>query len=578
MKILIIDLGTYNIKALLAEKIGKKISVIKTEQTKHNISFSWENFKKLEKITALEKLLLDKSFTADYTIINISSLFVDSRFLVLPFRDNKRVSQILPLELEDYVPFDMDAYIAEWHLVGGANKLYKIFSVLLEKEILEHYINIINHSGLDPEVIMSNFDPLINLIGYGDLYKFAIDKMKETKTNDSEVDKKDNANTEKKEELNNIEPVTTKKENILLLNIGHATTDIAVFKGNVILEMASISYAGKYITKTISNDYKISLEEVEKKKNIAEVIDNNQKIEQSKVDLSEVVISALDILVRETNQILSSFKVQYKEFIDNAIILGNGSKLSGLKEYLSKELNTKLIDIDLKNLFKEKNLILSKETLDNDILNSASLLQFFEHRTWRGLNFRKGAFAKEYRGDGIKQSLNLFRPILKSLVLIAVLFFVYHFTYKAILQNSIEKQASMIKKIAGQTFPEKGARTLEILLSDMDRLLLETDKKYKYYNKSNKIDNNSVLEKLDIISALAAKSGKIEIKEFEITSKSLKITNAMADTAETVQKFAGFLDKLPIFTEVNIGAVRLAADGLNKSFTLVAKLKEGKRK
>lgn len=597
MKILVLDIGTYSVNAVLAEKVGKKLSVLKTKEIIHHINFSWDEFEKIEKIAVLEEFLKDKSFEADFVLVNIDNLFLDTRFIVLPFRDNKRIAMSLPIELEDHVPFDMDKYFLDWHLVGGANKLYKIFVVLLEKINLEKYLKILQKTGLDPDVISSDFDPFINLVIDGDLYEHMLkSKNQKIKFETEIIEKNDKKNEIKKENIdtkkentrissedNESEESTiekeTKIENTLIVNIGANKTDIIVFKEKIIIDAASIPYAGNYITKTISKDYKIKLEDAENKKKTAKIIlENTSQETQENIDLSEIILSALDIIVREINQILAAFKAKNKEFVDNLILFGNGAKIDNLKEYLAKELNLSIIDVKVCDILKDKGIDIKKDICaDSHIPALSYLIQFINHRTWRGINFRKGLYSKEYKGEGFYKSMNLFKPIVKLLAIISVSFFIYYFIYSAILNNTIEKQTKSVTTLTKQVFSEKGSRSISVLLEDLDRLLFKVINKKKLYNKSDKMSLGTILDTLNFVSASVNKKDKIEIKELVLSTGSLKITNAKSDTAEAIQRFTEALQQVTLFKEVNVGSIKISADGVSKSFTLTAKFKKGKK-
>lgn len=87
------------------------------------------------------------------------------RLVQFPFSDRKRVEKALPFELEDLVPFDLDAVIID-HIVLDNGKNGKttdaaneaqVLGIMLPKDVLKKHLELLASAGIDPQVIVPSY-------------------------------------------------------------------------------------------------------------------------------------------------------------------------------------------------------------------------------------------------------------------------------------------------------------------------------------------------------------------------------------------------------------------------------------
>ncbi|HBF37269.1 MAG TPA: hypothetical protein DDW50_08100 [Firmicutes bacterium] len=129
---------------------------------------------------------------------------------------------------------------------------------------------------------------------------------------------------------------------IVILDVGVATTKMAIFYAGSIRETRIINIAGQLITRELAEQMQISLEKAEAIKcNLGDAdynfIESESDTESYKAN--QIIGGKLAELVVEIRRSLDYFKLQYPETpIHQFILTGGSSKLRNLASYLEREL------------------------------------------------------------------------------------------------------------------------------------------------------------------------------------------------------------------------------------------------
>jgi general secretion pathway protein L len=75
------------------------------------------------------------------------------RFLTLPFRDRKRLDQIVPFELESHLPFDLDESVVDYQVLGEHDGQTLVLAALAPKETVRAYLAALVAAGVEPRVL-----------------------------------------------------------------------------------------------------------------------------------------------------------------------------------------------------------------------------------------------------------------------------------------------------------------------------------------------------------------------------------------------------------------------------------------
>lgn len=75
------------------------------------------------------------------------------RTFFLPFRDQKKLSQTVPFELENNVPFGLDEVIVDYQVLQRDSSGSTVLAALVPKEDLERHLELLQGGGVDPKVV-----------------------------------------------------------------------------------------------------------------------------------------------------------------------------------------------------------------------------------------------------------------------------------------------------------------------------------------------------------------------------------------------------------------------------------------
>ncbi len=105
---------------------------------------------------ALETLVQSIDMTNTVTIVSLPAEDVSFRNVHLPFKDRKKIKQILPLELESNLPFSVSALELDFQILSldedGTGAL--VMAAGLEKEKLDAYKDALAEIDIDPQAIV----------------------------------------------------------------------------------------------------------------------------------------------------------------------------------------------------------------------------------------------------------------------------------------------------------------------------------------------------------------------------------------------------------------------------------------
>ena len=233
----------------------------------------------------------------------ISSLPASSsvvKRLILPFKNERKIRQVIRYEMEPFLPFPLeeaiiDFYIVDDHLPGRT----LVLAFAINKKVVERHRKILNLAGIKPEILDLDSTSLFNIYA-------------------SRED----------------------KEITALINLGAGQTIINLISAEKLLFTRSIPKAGDDISQVLAEELGVSFKEVEKLK--------KEGFDKEKLKVIEPV---LDEIIKEVEHTFSSFLAFYPDKkIERILLTGGSARLSRIVEYFQKSLN---IETSLFNPFQE---------------------------------------------------------------------------------------------------------------------------------------------------------------------------------------------------------------------------------
>src|SRR5882672_3743531 len=113
---------------------------------------------------ALSRLVAEAG-EPDIVISALPSDRVAKRLLELPFKDGRRLHQVVPFALEEHLPFPVDNGAVAFSRVGERDGNSLVMAAMVRKADLQQHIQLLANAGLDPKTVTLAPLALAALIG-----------------------------------------------------------------------------------------------------------------------------------------------------------------------------------------------------------------------------------------------------------------------------------------------------------------------------------------------------------------------------------------------------------------------------
>ncbi|GKS58452.1 hypothetical protein YTPLAS18_19790 [Nitrospira sp.] len=222
--------------------------------------------------------------------------YLSLRRLALPFRDQAQMAQVVPFEVENLLPMDLEDVAVEGLNVsppdarGAGNS--DVLVAAAPKKMVGSHLEFLAKARVHPTAV--NVDALA-------LYSVAQYLRLE----------------------GGIVP-----ENLAILDIGATKTTVCLIHRNRPWVLRTLSWGANALTIALARRYEWSLEEAERRKRVATV---------------QLAEEWIEPLVREARLALRAFESSTQTRIEHCWVSGGGAKLRQFPEYLAHRLNLQLV-------------------------------------------------------------------------------------------------------------------------------------------------------------------------------------------------------------------------------------------
>jgi hypothetical protein len=90
---------------------------------------------------------------ADIVISALPADRVVKRLLELPFKDVRRLHQVVPFALEEHLPFPVDNGLVAFTRVGRDGENSLVMAAMVRKQDLQHHLDLLAKAGIDPKTV-----------------------------------------------------------------------------------------------------------------------------------------------------------------------------------------------------------------------------------------------------------------------------------------------------------------------------------------------------------------------------------------------------------------------------------------
>src|SRR5208282_571514 len=101
---------------------------------------------------ALSRLIAETG-QPDIVISALSADRVANRILELPFKDSRRLHQVVPFALEEHLPFPIDHGTVAFTRLGREDDHTLVMAAMVRNSDLQHHLELLQKAGLDPKIV-----------------------------------------------------------------------------------------------------------------------------------------------------------------------------------------------------------------------------------------------------------------------------------------------------------------------------------------------------------------------------------------------------------------------------------------
>ena len=218
----------------------------------------------------------------------------------LPPMPKEEIAAAIPFEAKRYIPVPIAEVVLDWSVISPLKKNIKgnkepsgpeqiqVLLVAVPKEVINRYNRIAQLTGLQIQGLEAEtFSLARSLVG------------------------------------NDI-------SSILLVDTGARSTNISIVDEGYVRLTHNLEMGGAEVSRSLAQRMNISIEEAEEIKKASQA---------PQAEVEAIIYSIFDLIVTEIRKIINRYQIKYQRKIEKCILAGDGSRVMGLPDYLSRQLN-----------------------------------------------------------------------------------------------------------------------------------------------------------------------------------------------------------------------------------------------
>jgi type IV pilus assembly protein PilM len=304
-----LDIGSSYIKAvkLKESKGGYELELCHLHSLPPELIVDGSIIDSLRLVDSLKEMFKTAGIKAQNAAISISGhSSVIIKRISLPEMSEEELSESIKFEAEQYVPFDIEDVNLDFQIIGPKDEPGQMDVILVKKDIINEYIQVVKEAGLTPIVV--------------DIDSFALENMY-------------GINYE-------IEP----GKNVALLNIGASTINMSILKGGISVFTRDSSLGSNLHTEALQREFNITYEFAEKLKR-GESVEN-----VSPEDANAVIETASEEILSEISRSFDYYRSTTVHEDIAEVILSGGCGL--IKNFASMIAERSGIEIKIAEPFR----------------------------------------------------------------------------------------------------------------------------------------------------------------------------------------------------------------------------------
>ncbi len=517
-----VDLGSSALKVVELRGTWRKPEVVRAVERK--LPAENANPCSPEQIAqALTEVLSAHAMKPTRVVSAISAHSTFVRNLQLPFRDPRKIRDMLKFELEPHIPYPVEDVSVDFAMVretaaGGC----EILAVAVPKAAMAEHLRIFDLAGLVPEPV--------------DWEVFG--------------------------ELNSYQAWRGAAPGLVAsVNMGASKTTIKLIKGGRILFTRSIARGGNALTEAIRRRFTLTTAQAEALK--------LSTSEKERSQIAESIGAFLGMLAKEIDHTLLAFATREEdgETVQEFVLHGGGAKLPEALPFFQERyaVPTMVFDAD-HHLFAPSPLALQGGTGSTMSVAMGLALRQLSRRTV-GLDFRREEFTLRKSYEAIRGHLISAGALITLLVGLSLFDLYYHLHTKEIRYTQLRSQ---VEAIFRDTFPDVRRISNEVAQAREKLREIETNLKGVGILSG---PQGSSLELLRELSLRMPQNLQVKVVDLTISTEGISMSGE-TQSFEGVDSLKQAFASSPYFDDVKVSQARAGLNGKGVEFKISMTLKK----
>lgn len=248
-----------------------------------------------ENIVLLLKDHIVGDLNSTYAVVGIPTGRTFSRTFTLPAKEESNLKSALEIEVDQYIPIPMASLYVDYEVIERTKKMITVIMSAVPKKLVDTCKQAAETAGLTPVMMIPSVDAVARVL----------------------------------------EATEEGKLSTLIIDIGPATTDIAMLDNGAIRVTGSVGIGGNTFTLDIANKLEVSLENAHQLKVL-----NGLSLSPRQAKITQALKPSLERIITETKKVIRYYNERLNEEhgIEQVLIVGGGSNVPGIGEYFTNAL------------------------------------------------------------------------------------------------------------------------------------------------------------------------------------------------------------------------------------------------
>jgi general secretion pathway protein L len=517
-----VDLGSTTLKVVELRGTWKGFEVVKAAERRLPAE-SGSTCPPEQVAQALTELLSAHAIKPAHVVSAVPAHATFVRNLQLPFRDARKIREVLKFELEPHIPCPVEDVVVDFAKIRETDAgACEVLAVAAPKAAVDDHLHILERAGLVPEVV--DWEVFGELNGY----------LAWRPSPDAGA--------------------------VALVNFGASKTTVKIIKDGSIRFARSILRGGNALTETICQ--RLTLTPAQ-----AEALKLSDR-DRDRASIAEAIETFLGILAKEIDHTLLAYNTRAgEEAVREIVLLGGGAGLPEARPFFEEHygLPTTLFDVD-QRLFPPSAMALRSQAGAIMPVALGLAMRQVSRRTL-GLDFRREEFGLRRSYDEIRGQLLSIGGMVALLVGLSLFDLYYHLRTKEMHYAQLQRQ---VESIFRQTFPE--VRRVSGEVGQAREKLREIETNLKGIGSLSG-PQGSALEMLRELAVRTPPGLQVKITDLTISTEGISISGE-TQSFDAVESLKKAYAASAYFDEVKVSQAKAGANGKGVEFKIAMTLKK----